>query len=219
MHKPWLTGDDVEYEDFAIITPTNIYPATPNILNPRLGPIDGSLCDSLNIDNNPVAQFRYYQDDSLDYLNIGFVDLSYMAPTSWQWDFDDGGESTEQYPTHRYNENGVYKVCLTASNENSSSTTCDTLYLGVSSLDENVVERHITLFPNPVEDVTRVAMHDYLPKAAKIRIYDQLGKLVTVYPLQGVMTNINMQSLSSAVYFYEILDSGVVISGGKFVKI
>ncbi len=42
-----------------------------------------------------------------------FKDLSTNSPTSWSWDFGDGGSSTEQNPSHTYTTPGVYSVRLT----------------------------------------------------------------------------------------------------------
>ena len=39
-----------------------------------------------------------------------------------QWDFGDGTTSTEQNPTHIYNQTGAYNVALTASNDQASDT-------------------------------------------------------------------------------------------------
>ncbi len=218
IHNPDLPGELCNAENTSIRLNTYHVNTMPTFNTLRLGPVDGSPCDTLGIDNHPVAHFRYEQD-STDYLQIDFVDLSYYEPTSWEWDLGDGTTSIERFPSHTYLEDDAYRVCLSVSNAFSTDVTCDTLYLGVSSLDENLMERNITLFPNPVEDMTRIAIHDYLPQAAQMKIYNQLGNLVADHPLQGVLTNINLQSLPSAVYFYEILDSGVVIGGGKFVKI
>ncbi len=57
-------------------------------------------------------------------LIVTFADLSTGAPTTWAWDFGDGGTSTLQNPTHTYAANGTYNVCLTASNLCGSNTIC-----------------------------------------------------------------------------------------------
>ncbi len=217
IHNPDEPGLDCRPENIAIILNTFYLCTMPTFNTLRLGPLDGSPCDTLGLDNHPVSRFRYEQD-TLDYLSIDFVDLSYYEPTSWEWDFGDGSSSTLRYPFHAYAEDGAYRVCQTVSNQYSTDTSCDTLYLGVSSLSETEHERHITVFPNPVEDVTRVAFHDYLPQDASIRLYDQSGILKREMTLTGTTTLIDLSGLSSGIYLYEIFDMGERIASGKVVK-
>lgn len=49
-------------------------------------------------------------------LTVEFEDLSTGTPTSWTWDFGDGGSSTVQNPQHVYTLPGVYSVSLTVVN-------------------------------------------------------------------------------------------------------
>ena len=46
---------------------------------------------------------------------VYFTDLSTNAPIEWLWEFGDGETSTDQNPTHLYDE-GTYSVTLTATN-------------------------------------------------------------------------------------------------------
>jgi PKD repeat protein len=55
-------------------------------------------------------------------LEVCFTDASSGTPTSWSWDFGDGGSSTAQNPCHTYDTPGSYDVALTVCN----STDCDT---------------------------------------------------------------------------------------------
>ncbi|MEO6132374.1 MAG: PKD domain-containing protein [Saprospiraceae bacterium] len=59
------------------------------------------------------ASFEALQPD-LAVLIIDFTDLSTSEGTigSWAWDFGDDNTSTEQNPTHTYDEPGTYLVCL-----------------------------------------------------------------------------------------------------------
>ena len=49
-------------------------------------------------------------------LTVSFTDLSTNSPTAWQWDFGDGGVSTEQNPSHTYLLAGIYTPTMTATN-------------------------------------------------------------------------------------------------------
>jgi PKD repeat protein len=51
-----------------------------------------------------------------------FVDESFDFPTSWFWEFGDGGTSNEQSPIYFYTESGTYTVSLTVCNEIDCST-------------------------------------------------------------------------------------------------
>ncbi|MFQ5526666.1 MAG: PKD domain-containing protein [Thermoanaerobaculia bacterium] len=67
-----------------------------------------------------VAAFETQNSESN--LSIRFRDASTGDPTSWDWDFGDGGSSSEQNPAHLYALPGDYVVTLTASKPDSSST-------------------------------------------------------------------------------------------------
>ncbi|MFT7464530.1 MAG: thimet oligopeptidase, partial [Pseudohongiellaceae bacterium] len=65
----------------------------------------------------PVVNFAPSVTGGLSPLSVQFADLSGVgAPTSWLWDFGDGGSSLLQHPTYVYNASGVYTVSLFASN-------------------------------------------------------------------------------------------------------
>jgi len=64
-------------------------------------------------------------------LNVSFNDVSSQMPTSWLWDFGDGGTSTDQNPSHQYTTPGDYTVSLTATNPNGSHTRVQPLLISV----------------------------------------------------------------------------------------
>jgi PKD repeat protein len=65
-------------------------------------------------------------------LEVTFSDVSNYEPTSWSWDFGDGRTSTEQDPTHTYEQAGDYDVALTVSNAYGSDTQTEEAYISVS---------------------------------------------------------------------------------------
>jgi PKD repeat protein len=70
----------------------------------------------LNVVAFPQAAFAAIPTAGPAPLTLPFEDWSLGMPTSWLWDFGDGGASTERNPTHTYTSPGTYPVTLTVSN-------------------------------------------------------------------------------------------------------
>jgi PKD repeat protein len=77
----------------------------------------------------PTASFSG-SPTSGDYpLTVQFTDGSSGDPTSWSWNFGDGGSSTAQNPSHTYTAAGTYTVSLTVANADGSDTMTRTGYI------------------------------------------------------------------------------------------
>ena len=214
--NPDKNGADCNFIQRAIRLESFHIGTVPNFNTLRLGPLDGSPCDTLDIDNNPISKF-WYEQDNTNHQEIQFRDVSYYKPEEWSWTFGDGNSSDEMSPLHDYDSNGVYEVCLTVSNENSSNTSCQELQIGPVANQNIHREYDINIFPNPVEDVTRLVFHDYLPEHARIKLYDASGKMVFSARLyQECM--IDLSFLNAGAYLYEILDGDSFLKIGKIVK-
>jgi PGF-pre-PGF domain-containing protein len=55
-------------------------------------------------------------------LTVQFTDTSTGSPASWNWNFGDGTNSTEQNPMHTYFSAGTYDVTLVVSNADGSTS-------------------------------------------------------------------------------------------------
>lgn len=75
-----------------------------------------------------------------------FTDLSSNIPIAWEWDFGDGGTSSDQNPVHTYTVEGTYTVTLTATNLVGSNTETKVDYITVSYPEEPVVEGDTNCF-------------------------------------------------------------------------
>jgi PKD repeat protein len=64
-------------------------------------------------------------------MSVAFTDRSSGYPTSWNWNFGDGQESTQQNPVHTYWTGGDYTVTLTASNDYGSTSASKPYYVHV----------------------------------------------------------------------------------------
>ena len=81
----------------------------------------------------PIAAFVADNTSGTAPLNVNFTDQSTNNPTSWHWEFGDGGTSTQPNPSHSYNTDGSYTVSLTVSNEYGSDIKTKTNYIYVGS--------------------------------------------------------------------------------------
>ena len=96
----------------AIKLPNFIASGIPYYPNYRLGPIDGSPCDTLGIDNHPLAHFRWDIEDTLAPYTVTFTDLAAYEPATWSWDFGDPASgaanmSSDTSPVHVFSGAGV----------------------------------------------------------------------------------------------------------------
>ena len=76
---------------------------------------------SFSYANQPVALYGLLEDSACG-GTVQFIDSTSNAPSSWAWDFGDGGTSTLQSPTHTYASSGTYAVSLTSTNANGTDT-------------------------------------------------------------------------------------------------
>lgn len=220
MEHPTRPGAEADMRQHSLFLPSIFTRTVPNIPKTRTGPLDGSPCDTLGIDNHPVAKYRY-DPDTLDYRRIWFTDLSYFRPEVWSWDFGDGSpRSSERHPRHTYVHNGTYTVCLTVSNENSSNTTCRTLTIGPSGTGDTgpAVMAVISLFPNPVEDYLLVTLGEYIPEHGQMVLYDISGRPVHTQRIYYGQNNVDMTQLAPGIYVWKVMDGQVEIQSGKVVK-
>ena len=81
----------------------------------------------------PTANFTAAPTSGTAPLNVQFTDSSTGTPTSWAWDFGDGGTSTLKSPAHTYTTAGTYSVKLTATNGSGSNTVTKSNLISVTS--------------------------------------------------------------------------------------
>ncbi len=193
----------------------------PNFPNFRIGPMDGSLCDTLGLDNLPVAYFRWELEDTLSPLQIGFTDLSYFEPATWLWDFGDGATSQDTSPVHLYDAAGIYQVCLTVCNSNACNTECIEVEIKtVNTISAQGENGGFTLWPNPASDVLHIQFD--VPWKGEITISDLSGRTVQVLSIteEIKVLDVAVDHLKNGVYVVSFTDEfGKVFTSTKIVII
>ncbi len=82
--------------------------------------------------DSPNANFTANPTSGVVPLAVQFTDQSTNSPTSWSWKFGDGNTSTQQNPSHIYQNTGIYSVSLEVSNSGGEGTEVKTDYITVS---------------------------------------------------------------------------------------
>ena len=218
IHDPDKKGSACDLEQHAVHLPSLNDLTMPNFPNFRLGPLDGSPCDTLGLDNMPIAKFRYGQD-KLEYRKIRFRDLSYHEPATWYWDFGDGATSQDTSPVHVYTDDGTYGACLTVTNANGQGTFCRTLSLGTVAAGGALPSVGVSVFPNPCREGVNVSVGSYLPRDAKVVLYDAVGRPCRTQAVRAGLNALRLDGLPPGLYFYEVREGGALLKSGKLVKV
>lgn len=154
---------------------------------------------TVNVKPGPVASFIFLTNG----LEAAFDETSTGNATSWLWQFGDGTSTTDQNPGgHSYATPGVYDVQLTISDGNCSSTFTQTLYMGVSGVNNADGAFGLQVFPNPASDQLNLEFSKMLSGPLSIDLTDVNGRLVSSsnfgQPAQKLL--LNTSGLTAGIY-------------------
>ena len=216
IHKPDEPGTDCAFEQHGIRLPCHNARSLPTFASYRLGPLDDSSCDTLGLDNVPVAWFRY-EHDTLSPGTLEFTDLSYYEPASWSWDFGDGITSSERHPMHTYTNTGSYQVCLTVSNDKGSDTHCKTIQISTVSVVQAAWAESIKTGPSPFRERLFVSFGVNLPSPV-FRLFDATGRVALAQPVFTGVNEMDTAALPPGFYVWEVTIGKERIKTGKAIK-
>ncbi|MGD0535475.1 MAG: PKD domain-containing protein, partial [Methanoregula sp.] len=124
--------------DSATFDLTSITPGPYNVVVTNPDGQFGTFASGFTVASAPpVAGFIATPTSGTEPLTIQFYDTSTNTPTSWYWDFGDGGSSTAQNPMYTYTTPGNYPVSLTASNSGGSDTLNQPDYITIAESRPN----------------------------------------------------------------------------------
>ena len=149
---------------------------------------------------------------------------------SYHWDFGDGDTSNLQFPSHSYQTNGPFDLCLTINDGNGCTDTyCDTIgangvwfkngfELNVKPnqpLDISTIElgEKVKVYPNPTPDLLYMELSNLTVK--QLNVLDASGKVVKV--VKSTFERVDVSSLAKGWYHVQIMaEEGVVVK--RFMK-
>ena len=182
------------------------YKGLPHFPNFRLGPVDGSACDTLGLNNHPLAGWRY---DHTGGTGVDFTSVSWYDPVEWYWEFGDPAsgavnQSMERNPSHDFSAPGAYEVCLTVSNQYGSDTKCKTVWVSTSSSSE--VEEGgaaLKIYPNPTTG--QVYWTSAQDQPVTVHVFNALGQLQITKSITD--NHLDLNTLPPGVYHFQIHSS------------
>ncbi|MCD6069325.1 MAG: hypothetical protein K0S33_4151 [Bacteroidetes bacterium] len=190
-----------------------------------------SSADTVQIIQSNQALAAYFLASTLDTAGkpVQFVDVSQPVPTTWQWDFGDGFNSTEQNPEHTFLIPQSYSVSLTVGNGFCTSQITKSLQV-VKQLAPHQAPNAVLLtlvnfdlFPNPTQGTFNTMLELNDVANISMNVYDISGKLLynATRTQQSVFEEeTNLPELSNGLYFIDIIaesPKGFIRQKGKLI--
>ncbi len=205
IEKPNLQGKACDVRQHHIQITSNA--TLPNFPYFRLGPLEGSSCDTLARGRLPIALWKEQIDSSNKFL-FRFTDESKFQINSWEWNFGDPGSmdntSTLQNPQHVFSKSGLFNVCLIASNPIGKDTFCKTINIETVSTSSKLYPSIISIYPNPMEDYIDIKIESMTKKPITLNLVNANAQLVLKANLVSGINRLNVQDILSGIYILKL---------------
>ncbi|MFN5417283.1 MAG: ice-binding family protein [Flavobacteriia bacterium] len=87
--------------------------------------------------------------------------------------------------------------------------------VGMNDLTKN---NELSVFPNPFESKISIDLNDFNESNIyMIKLKSSVGQELLTQKLVNQLTELNLENLSSGVYFFEITSNGILVSSGKLI--
>ncbi len=181
-----------------------------------------TYCDSIDLSDPCLVFEANFTSQNGDGLEMLFIDQTTGTPNQWLWGFGDGTTSTQQFPSHEYATDGIYRVCLLVQDtvNNCNSVYCVDQLVGTVTTYERNSNNALSIFPNP----TSVSHQQWrlegwnaedVGQELRINIYQMNGQQVRTLSTR-VNETLNLQlaaPLPAGVYLVEAKSAKQVYLG------
>jgi PKD repeat protein len=145
--------------------------------------------------------------DTRDYKTIHFSDISTNYPLTWAWDFGDGGTSDEQHPEHTYDQDGIYPVSLTITNDQGEYTEIKDIEISEMNIDNHQMLSEINVFPNPAKKEDGIYIQSQAAAGLHYELFSTRGKLVrsgNINVFEKAPKHIDTRNIAPGMYSLKI---------------
>ncbi len=157
---------------------------------------------TISVTPGPTASFSS-SGELISGETILFADESTDA-ISWLWEFDDETSSTEQNPSHEYEDGGNYSVTLTVTSSNGCKDVITEEIGIITGLEVNFVNG-LKIYPNPVkEDKLLVSVPYTSTEELEVSILNNQGQRVKTKKLSGGEGEVGVSDLSNGIYYVRL---------------
>jgi PKD repeat protein len=156
------------------------------------------------VNDLPSSTFTFEPLDPVANKDVLFSTVG-AGSASWLWNFGDGTTSTEQNPTHVFEELGDYVVTLTSTSIQECSST-SSVSIGVITGTEQSIADSFEIYPNPVvnSDKLIVRLPQGLPNT-DASFYNSQGSRLQVasYRTDNQIT-LDVSPLPNGIYLLKV---------------
>jgi PKD repeat protein len=155
----------------------------------------------------PVAQFSASSNSICSGNSISFGDNSTNLPTQWNWNFGDGGTSSDQNPVYTFDIPGTYNITLIASNSAGFDSSSQIVVVNECAGIDLINNYNATVYPNPSDGSFTLKGFDI---NSPFLISDLNGKIIFT---SMVKNNFNFCSpdISNGIYYLNGISKGKMI--------
>lgn len=165
---------------------------------------DTTVFDSLTTWNigvfDPQANFSYNIDTASKTANF-LVNMANV--TTYNWNFGDGGSSTQAEPSHQYADTGLYSVTLVVGDDcGRTDTLVQSIYVPQVQAQPNGIgnigEDEFQVQPNPAKNIITIKTSSLIQS---VTIYDLQGRLIST---TSEASTIDVSTLRPGSYLVEV---------------
>lgn len=180
-------------------------------LNLSIIDANGCIVNSDNITvqtwDDPVSDFNMSADNTIINELIDFFDSSTSDADiiSWEWNFGDGTVSNIKNPSHFYQENKQYTVCLTIEDANGCTSQKCTI-INIFNNSHAYIPNIFTINDDNLNEVFEPIIYGLDESTYSLLIFDRWGKILfsTTNYQKGWDGSYNGKIVTQDIYTYKI---------------